>query len=278
MRPAVHTAVTARPRRPQPAYGTLRRHASMLRSEARKLATVRSTYWALAAVAVSNIAVAALLAIVLPGHMSAQQKTDIDSVRVSLGGLHLSQVAIGVLGVLAVTSEYGTGMIRATLAAVPQRRLLLAAKAAVLTAAALVTATASCFAAYYAFQALLPAGDPMRTSLGDPAVLRAVAGAGLYLTALGLLGLGLGTILRSSAGAIATLLGLLFVPALLASLFPQSWQNSIGGYLPMNAGEAVITIHHQTGTLQPWAGLGVFCLYTAAALAAGFTLITCRDS
>ena len=93
-----------------------------------------------------------------------------------------------------------------------------------------------------------------------------------------LLGLGLGTILRSSAGAIATLLGLLFVPTLLASLLPQSWQNSIGGYLPMNAGEAVITIHHQTGTLQPCAGLGVFCLYTAAALAAGLTLITRRDA
>ncbi len=273
MRSAVPIAAPARP-----GYSPLRRHADVLKSEARKLATVRSTYWALAAVAVSNVAVAALLAVVLPGHMSAQQKADIDSVRVSLGGLHLSQVAIGVLGALTVTSEYGTGMIHATLAAVPQRRLLLAAKAAVLTAAALVTATVSCFAAYYAFQALLPADDPMRTSLGDPGVLRAVAGAGLYLTALGLLGLGLGATLRSSAGAIATLLGLLFVPTLLASLLPQSWQDKTGGYLPMNAGEAVIAIHHQAGTLQPWAGLGVFCLYTAAALAAGLMLITRRDA
>jgi ABC-type transport system involved in multi-copper enzyme maturation permease subunit len=279
MRPAVHVAASARPGcGPRPPYSPLRRHADVLRSEARKLATVRSTYWALAAVAVSNIAVAALLAIFLPGHMSASQKTDIDSVRVSLGGLHLSQVAAGVLGVLAVTSEYGTGMIRASLAAVPQRRLLLAAKTAVFTAAALITAAASCFAAYYAFQALLPAGDAMRTSLSDPGVLRAVAGAGLYLTVLGLLGLGLGAVLRSSAGAVATLLGLLFVPTLLAALLPQSWQDTIGGYLPMNAGEAIITIHHQPGTLQPWPGLGVFCLYTAAALTAGFILITRRDA
>jgi ABC-2 type transport system permease protein len=279
MSPAVHVAAPARPGYdPQPPYSPLRRRADVLRSEVRKLATVRSTYWALAAVAVSNIAVAALLAIFLPGHMSASQKTDIDSVRVSLGGLHLSQVAVGVLGVLVVTGEYGTGMIRASLAAVPQRRLLLAAKTAVFTAAALITATASCFAAYYAFQALLPAGDAMRTSLSDPGVLRAVAGAGLYLTVLGLLGLGLGAVLRSSAGAVATLLGLLFVPTLLAALLPQSWQDSIGGYLPMNAGEAIITIHHQAGTLLPWPGLGVFCLYAAAALTAGFILITRRDA
>jgi ABC-2 type transport system permease protein len=279
MRPAVHAAAPARPGYdPQSPYSPLRRHAGVLRSEARKLATVRSTFWALAAVAVSNVAVAVLLAIFLPGHMSAQQKTTIDSVRVSLGGLHLSQVAIGVIGVLAVTGEYGTGMIRASLAAVPQRRLLLAAKTAVFTVAALITATASCLAAYYAFQALLPAGDAMRTSLSDPGVLRAVAGAGLYLTALGLLGLGLGAVLRSSAGAIATLLGLLFVPTLLAALLPQSWQDSIGGYLPMNAGEAILTIHRQAGTLQPWTGLGVFCLYAAAALTAGFMLITRRDA
>jgi hypothetical protein len=264
--------------RPQPSRGPLRRHAGILRSELRKLATVRSTYWALAAVVLSNVAVAALLAIFLPGHMSARQKMTIDSTRLSLGGLHLSQIAIGVLGVLVITSEYGTGMIRATLAAVPQRRLLLAAKTAVLAVTALITAIASCLAAYLAFQAFLPAGDAMRTSLSDPGVLRAVTGAGLYLAVLGLLGLGLGAVLRSGAGAIATLLGLLFVPSLLAALLPQSWQDSIGPYLPMNAGETIITVHHQAHTLQPWPGFGVFCLYAAAALTAGFILITRRDA
>jgi ABC-2 type transport system permease protein len=180
--------------------------------------------------------------------------------------------------VLVITSEYGTGMIRATLAAVPQRRLLLTAKTAVFTATALITGTASCLAAYLAFQAFLPAGDAMRTSLADPGVLRAVTGAGLYLTVLGLLGLGLGAVIRSSAGAIATLLGLLFVPTLLASLLPQSWQDSIGGYLPMNVGEAIIVVHHEAHTLQPWPGLGVFSLYAATALAVGFVLITRRDA
>jgi hypothetical protein len=227
---------------------------------------------------VSNVAVAALLAIFLPGHMSAHQKATIDSTRVSLGGLHLSQVAFGVLGVLLITSEYGTGMIRATLAAVPQRRLVLAAKTIAFAVTALITGIASCFAAYLAFQAFLPGGDGMRTTLSDPGVLRAVTGGGLYLTVLGLFGLGLGAVIRSSAGAVASLLGALFVPLLLVNLLPQSWQDSIGAYLPMNAGETIITVHHQAHTLQPWPGFGVFCLYAAAALTAGFILITRRDA
>ena len=263
---------------PPSATGPLPLFAAVVRSEARKLHTVRSTYWLLLAALAANLAVAALLGALLPGHMSLQQKTAIDSVRVSLGGLHLSQIAAGLLGVLAITSEYGTGMIRATLTAVPQRRLLLAAKALVLTAVTLATMTAACLGAYLAFQAFLPAGDPMHTTLATPGVLRAVTGAGLYLTVLALLGFGLGAVLRSSAGATAALLGILFVPTLLAALLPQSWQDTVGGYLPMNAGDAIYSLRHQAHTLYPWAGLGVFSLYAAAALAAAFVLVTRRDA
>jgi ABC-2 type transport system permease protein len=258
--------------------GSLPWAGGILRSEMCKLRTVRSTFWALGAAVVFNVAVAAVLAIVLPGHLSAHQKATIDSVRVSLGGLHLSQIAIGLLGVLAVTSEYSTGMIRATLAAVPQRRLMLTAKTAVLAAAVLVTGIGASFAAYLIFQALLPAGDAMQTALGDPGVLRAVTGAGLYLTVLGLLGAGLGTAIRSSAGAVAALFGLLFLPTLLTALLPASWRDAVAPYLPMNAGDAIYTMSHQAHTLQPWPGLGVFCLYAVAALAAGFILISRRDA
>ena len=212
----------------QPPAGPVPLFAGILRSEARKLGTVRSTFWALLAAVTFNVVTAALLGAILPGHLSAHEKTTIDSVRVSLGGLHLSQVAVGLLGVLAVTSEYGSGMIRATLAAVPQRRLLLTAKALVLTATVAATGIAACLAAYLVFQAFLPAGDAMRTTLTDPGVLRAVTGAGLYLTVLGLLGFGLGTVLRSSAGAVAALFGVLFVPTLLVALLPSSWQDSRG--------------------------------------------------
>jgi len=252
--------------------------AGVLRSEARKLRTVRSTTWALLAALGFTIATAALLGILLPGHLSAREQATIDSTRLSLGGLHLSQIAVGVLGVLAITSEYSSGMIRATLAAVPQRRLMLTAKALVLTAATLATATAASFAAYLTFQAALPAGDAMRTTLATPGVLRAVTSAGLYLTILALLGFGLGTIIRSSAGAVAVLFGALFVPTLLTALLPQAWQDTIAPYLPMNAAETAYTVHHQAHTLQPWAGLGVFSLYTAAALTAGFILIVRRDA
>jgi len=254
------------------------RFRGILRSEWCKFRSVRSTFWALAAVVAFNVVVAALLAIFLPRALSAHQQVAIDSTRVSLGGLHLSQVAIGLLGVLVITSEYSTGMIRATLAAVPQRRLMLTAKALVFAVAAVITGIAACFAAYLIFQALLPSGTGMRTSLSDPGVLRAVTGAGLYLAVLGLFGLGLGTIIRSSAGAVATLLGVLFVPSILITVLPASWQDAAGRYLPMNAGETIYTVQHQPHTLPPWAGLGVFTLYAAAALATGYMLINRRDA
>jgi ABC-2 type transport system permease protein len=262
----------------QPSAGLVPLFAGILRSEARKLGTVRSTFWILVAAIGFNVVTAALLGLLLPGHLRAHQKATLDSVRVSLGGLHLSQVAVGLLGVLAVTSEYGSGMIRATMTAVPQRRLLLSAKALVLTAIAAATGIAACLAAYLVFQAFLPAGDAMRTTLADPAVLRAVTGAGLYLTVLGLLGFGLGAVLRSSAGAVAVLFGILFVPTLLVALLPSLWQDTIGPYLPMNAGETVYIVRPEAHTLQPWTGFGVFCLYAAAALAAGFVLIGRRDA
>jgi hypothetical protein len=249
----------------------------VLRSEWCKLRSTRSTLWAAALAVAANVVVAGFAAIFLPSNLSAHEKATLDSIRVSLAGLHLSQIAVGVLGVLVVTSEYGTGMIRATLAAVPRRRTLLLAKAFVFTASALVVGTVACLGAYLVFQASL-SGNSLRTHLADPGVLRAVLGGGLYLTALGLLGLGLGAVLRSSAGAIATLFGLLFIPTVLASILPQAWQNRIAGYLPMNAGDAIYSLHHETGNLTPWVGFGVFCMYAATALAFGFLLITHRDA
>ena len=250
----------------------------VVRSEWCKFRSVRSTWWALAAALVFNVLTAALLAVFLPRALSAHERASIDSVRVSLGGLHLSQVAFGLLGVLVITGEYSSGMIRASLAAVPQRRLVLAAKAAVFAAASAITGIAACLAAYLIFQAFLPAGDAMRTSLTDPGVARAATGAGLYLAVLGLFGLGLGAIIRSAAGAVAALFGLLFVPSILITLLPASWQNTAGRYLPMNAGEAVYTVQHQAHTLAPWAGLGVLSGYAAAALLTGFIMISRLDA
>jgi ABC-2 type transport system permease protein len=266
------TAAPQAPGRPLP------RLAGILHSEFCKLRSVRSTFWALLAVVAFNVLIAALLAIFLPRALSAHQRSTIDSTRVSLGGMHLSQVAVGLLGVLVITSEYSSGMIRASLAAVPQRRLMLAAKALVFAVTAVITGIVASFGAYLIFQALLPGSDAMATSLSDPGVLRAVTGAGLYLAVLGLFGLGLGAVIRFSAGAVAVLFGVLFVPSILITLLPQSWQDTIGPYLPMNAGETIYSVHRQAHTLQPWTGLGVFCLYAAAALVGGFLLIKRRDA
>jgi hypothetical protein len=251
----------------------------VLRSEFCKLDSVRSTLWTITAAAVSNIVLAALVAIFIPSRLSAQDRASTDAIRLSLAGLHLSQIAIGVLGALVITSEYGTGMIRATLTAVPQRRLVLSAKAIVFAATALLTGIASCFAAYLTFQAFLPGDDSLRSSLGDPGVARAVIGGGLYLAMIGMLGLGLGMIIRSSAGTIATLFGLLFVPSILISLLPSGWQTTIGPYLPMNAGEQIfIAVNRDANALTPWTGFTVFGLYAAAALTTGFLLINRRDA
>jgi hypothetical protein len=263
----------------QPPGGDVTHTVEVLASEWHKLRTVRSTWWTLAGVTVFNVVTASVLGIVLPKALSAsQQASRTDPVRLVLGGVHLSQIAIGVLGVLVITSEYSSGMIRASLAAVPQRRLVLAAKTAVLATVAVTAGLATCYAAFFAFEVFLPGGSPMGMSLSDPGVARAVTGAGLYLGMLALLGLGLGAILRSSAGAIAGLFGLLFVPTLMMALLPASWQNTAGPYLPMNAAESVYSVGSGAQHLAPWTGFGVFCAYAAAALAAGFILISRRDA
>jgi len=260
------------------AHSPLTGVANVLRSEYCKLRTVRSTSWALLTAVVANIGVAALLAIFVTGRLTPHEKATIDSIRLTMGGLHISQVAIGVLGVLVISGEYSTGTIRATLAAVPRRRIVLAAKTAVVTAVSLATGIASSFGAYFIFQALR-SGSSMSAALSDPGVLRAVTGAGLYLAVIGLFGLGLGAVIRAPAGAIAALLGIMFVPPLLSDLLPHSWQTTIGPYLPLNAGGQIyIASHFDSNSLAPWTGLGVFCLYAVAALGTGIILISRRDA
>ncbi|MFF0018017.1 ABC transporter permease subunit [Streptomyces sp. NPDC005374] len=265
---------------PTISYGKTTAFVNALRSELLKIRSVPSTFWTLACAVVFNVVLAAVVAVLIPGRLSAADRKTTDSIQLSLAGLHLSQVAIGVLGVLVITSEYSTGMIRATLSAVPKRSSVLSAKAVVFAAAAVIGGTISSFAAYFAFEAFLPSdAGYMKTSLSDPGVLRAVMGGGLYLAVLGLLGLGLGAVLRSSAGAIAALFGLLFVPQIFVQLMPGNWRDSIGPYLLMNAGSDIfVASQREAASLSPWTGFGVFCLYAAIALTAGFVSITRRDA
>ena len=265
---------------PMPPGTQQRRGGSLdvVRSEFVKLRSVRSTYWTLLAAVVFNVALAVVAAAVIPGALSEEDKRTVDAIRLSLAGLHLSQIAVGVLGVLVISSEYGTGSIRTTLSAVPRRRTVLLAKAVVFAAVALAVGVVSCFAAYVAFEAANT--DPvLQSSIGDPGVLRAVIGGGLYLAVLGLLGLGLGGILRSTAGAIAVLFGLLFVPPILVDLLPRTWQTTIGPYLPMEAGSQVFIAQTRAAEdLGAWPGMAVFSLYAVVVLVGSLVLIERRDA
>ena len=252
----------------------------VVRSELTKFWTVRSTYATLAAAFVAAAALGpvqcALYASKYP-NVTAHEKAKFSPVPLSLNGIQLAQLAIGVLGVLLISSEYATGLIRATFAAVPQRRTVLAAKAIVFTITTLIVSEIACFIGFFAGQAFL-SQKHLEAHIGDPGVLRAVVGGGLYLAVLGLLALGLGTVIRYSAGAIATLLGLLFVLPGIAGALPQAWQNTINQYLPSNAGQQIFAIAIKPFTLQPWAGLGVFCIYAVIALLAATILLKRRDA
>jgi ABC-2 type transport system permease protein len=197
----------------------------------------------------------------------------------SLGGYFLAQLAVGVLGVLVMSSEYSTGLIRATFGAVPQRRVVLGAKAAVF---ALVTAgvgIVASFAAFFVGQAIL-SGKGIEAHLGDPGTVRSIVGAGLYLAVIGLLGLGLGTLIRRTAGGIAALVGLvLILPGVVAAL-PSAWSNAINPYLPSYAGEAVMGASRMTpdNLLGPWTGFALFCGYTALVGLVAAVILRRRDA
>ncbi|WP_410813474.1 ABC transporter permease [Micromonospora sp. 067-2] len=188
------------------------------------------------------------------------------SVDLALSGSALAALAVGVLGALLGAGEYTTGMIRATLAAVPRRLPVLWSKSLVAGLAAFVTMTAGAFAAFALGSAVL--NDKVGgLSLGDDGVLRALIGGGLYLGLVAVLGVALGMLVRSSAGAIAILAGLLLIVPGLAALLPDDFSEAITPYLPSNAGSAVMALTHGNGTLAPWTGLAVFAGYVVVALA-----------
>jgi ABC-2 type transport system permease protein len=252
----------------------------VLRSEFLKLRTVRSTYWTLLAAAIATIGLSVIVCAIYAAQcatLNANSRATFDPISSSLAGGFLAQLAIGVLGVLVITSEYGSGMIRETFAAVPQRLTVLFCKAAVFAGVTLVVTTAASFVAFFVGQAILSTKG-IGVGIGAPGALRTVVGTGLYLAILGLLALGLGAIIRRTAGAIAALFGVIFVLPALSALLPSS-MDVIQKFLPSNAGQALIGGSARgSGDLSPWVGFAVFCLYAVVALTvAGVTLVR-RDA
>ncbi len=251
--------------------------ADVLRSEWTKLRSVRSTYWTMFFAVAVTIGVAVIVGVKWAQDIRHSPGTTIDATTISLNGIFLAQVAVGTLGVMVISSEYGTGMIRATFGAVPQRRAVLAAKGLVFGVVTLVLGELLSFAAFGIGQAIL-SGAHAGVSLGQPEVLRAVVGGGLYLAAVGLLGFGIGALVRHTAGALSAFFGSLFALTALADLLPTSWRNDVMPYMPANAGTQIFAVQRVHDALAPWTGLGVLCLYAVAAITAATVLVTRRDA
>jgi ABC-2 type transport system permease protein len=254
--------------------------ARVMLSEWTKLRSLRSSVLSLLAAVVFILGFSALVPAVIAAHWPPHDPADalsFDPTAVSLAGVFLAQLAIGVLGVLVVTGEYASGMIRATFAAVPRRLPVLWAKAVVFGTTALVVSVPAVIVAFLIGQSIL-SSQQIDTSLGSTGVLRAVIGTALYLTVVGVFGLALGALIRNTAGAIATLFGALFVLPVIVHFLPSSWSDRISKYLPSDAGQAVTRVHHETNTLSPWVGLLVFALYAAVALIAAGVALRRRDA
>jgi ABC-type transport system involved in multi-copper enzyme maturation permease subunit len=268
---------------PQPAAGRSLLPA-VIQSEWTKLRSVRSTVWSLLAAFAITVGFGALFCFAYISrydHLSLRERLTFDPTAQSLRGIFLAQLAIGVLGVLVISSEYATGMIRPTLTAVPQRRVVLAAKAIVFGVVALLISVAGVFIAFTAGQAILDTKN-LGVALGDPHVLRALLGAAVYLTIIGLLGLAIATTLRRTPGAIATLFGLILIAPLLAQALPSPWNTDITKYLPTGVssglGAALFSVQPDSDRLSPGLALLVMIAWLAAAFVIATIAISRRDA
>ncbi len=254
--------------------------ADVLRSEWAKLRSVRSTFWALTVTVVLGIALGAVISAATAhsyAKFSAAQKLSWDPTGVSGSGMAIAQLAIAVLGVLCISSEYSSGMIRPSLIAVPKRGRVLAAKSLVFAAVTFVVGEVTNFVAFIVGQALI-SGHAPHAALGDPGVARAVVGAGLYLAALAVLSVAVGTLLRHPAAAIAAMMAVVLVLPLIAQALPDSWRNPVNEFWPTQAGNQLTSVYHSAHTLQPWPGFGVMCLFVAIVYAIAWTLLDRRDA
>jgi ABC-2 type transport system permease protein len=257
--------------------------ADVMRSEWTKIRTVRSTFWTLLAAAVAMIGISAIAATVIVNQWATLEPADkasFNAIEIGVAGAFFAQLAIGVLGVLVITTEYGTGMIRATFAAVPQRRMVLGAKALVLFLVTLVVGVASSLVSFFVVQAILSthSNPALSASITDPGALRTVLGGGVFLAVMGLLGFSLGAVLRRSAGAITALFGLVFFLPGLMQLLPASVTDAVTKYLPSNAGSAIYRQVKGPQVLSPGVGLLVLCAYALAALGLAAFVVQRRDT
>ena len=253
------------------------------RSEWTKIRSLRSTYWTFMVTAGLTIGLGSLFSLGRTSGRSSGRDpltANFNAAGFAFNAMFLSQLAIGVLGVLIITAEYSSGMIRTSFTAVPQRGSLLAVKATVFALVTFVVAALTTFATFFASQAILNRGTlNLGVSITSPHALRIVIGAALYLTVCSLLGVALGALLRSTAAAITALAGLLFILPILMNFLPVSWhRDTIAQWLPSNAGMQIIEKTIQPLQFSPWVGLAVFAGWVVLAFAAALVLLQRRDA
>ena len=252
-----------------------------LRSEFTKLRSVRSTYWTLLALVVVSIGIGAAIS-AGSANQPHSPGDGFDATQVSLiAFFELGQLVIAVLGALAITSEYSTGMIRTSLTAMPRRGTVYAAKAAVFGAVALVVSLVTSFLAFFVGQAILH--GTVHATLSQPDVLRAIVGSALFVTVVGLIAFGVGAIIRHSAGAITTVIGMMFIIPIIVQVLPQTWRYDLIRFLPDSAGRVIsITVMPSGGEVyhmwSAWPQFAVTAVYAVVLLAIGAYLFRKRDA
>ena len=254
----------------------------VVRSEWIKFRSLRSSWISLVAMVLIVDGIGTLFSALHAHRMTSgagpKVQFQFDAVEVSLRGVYLAQLAIGVLGVLVITGEYGTGMIRSSLGAVPKRTPVLIGKALVF---ALVTFVISLPTTLLGFELgqWAQASTHAQADLSTPGALRAIVGGAVYLTLIGLLAVGIGFIVRNTAGAIATLVGIVLVAPLLTNALPQPYATDVAKFLPLNIGNRVIsTTEFDPSLFAPWVGIAVLAAYAVAALVIGATVLVRRDA
>jgi ABC-2 type transport system permease protein len=250
--------------------------AAVGRMEWIKVRSVRATWWLLAGSVVAMAASGVGVGIGYRAHTPIATSAQI--VNNSLGGAVLAQLLIGAFGILAVTNEYSSGMIHATFAAIPRRELVLAAKAAVCGAAMFVVGLAGSVVGFLSGQAAIVGTAILHASLRDPAILRTVLLTGVYLGVVGLLGMGLGTIIRHTGGSTGALFAGLFVSMVVAGMFGPGGM-VVSRFVPMMMLVNSIAVTTPVpGMVSPWAGIAVMVGYAALAMGAGTVLLARRDA
>jgi ABC-2 type transport system permease protein len=269
--PALHKAL------PPGRYGFF----DLVRSEWTKIRTVRSTMWTIGVTIVLGIGIGALVCALTRSHWSSQnigQRVSFDAPATSLIGLLFAQFAIGILGVLVISAEYSTGTIRATFSAAPNRSRVFGAKIVVFGVLSFIVAELTSFVAFFLGQFLL-SSPATHATLSSPGAFRAVFGGGLFVCVLGLAAMGLGTIIRHTAGAISAFVAVLLVLPIITEALPTQLSQDIRKFMPDRIGVDVLTTKGQDfGAFSPWVGLLILCIYAVVLLVIGASMLEKRDA